>query len=90
MIGNLALIFTNRSWSRTAWQMLRSPNRAFWWVVVGTLAGLAAVIYVPAIRQLFRLSFLHPLDLIVILCAGLIGVVWFEAMKAMRRTLKFS
>lgn len=90
IIGNLALIFTNRSWTRTMWQMLHSPNRALWWVVSGTLVGLAIVIYVPMVRQLFRLSVLHPTDLAIVIFAGLVGVLWFEAMKFFGRSLNLN
>jgi len=32
-IANLALILTNRSWSRGFGSILRSPNAAMWWVI---------------------------------------------------------
>src|SRR5262249_8340764 len=46
IVANLGLILTNRSWSRTTLATLRSPNPALWWVVGGTLAFLAVVLYV--------------------------------------------
>jgi Ca2+-transporting ATPase len=88
LIGNIALIFTNRSWTRTMWQIVRSPNPALWWVVVGTFAGLGIVLYVPVVRQLFRLSILHLSDVFFVMFVGLSGVLWFEAMKMLRGALK--
>jgi P-type Ca2+ transporter type 2C len=81
VVANLALVLTNRSWSRSAVAMLRVPNPALWWVVAGTALGTAAVLYVPALRALFRFSQLHAADILFCIGAGVIGVVWFEWFK---------
>ncbi len=81
VVANLALVLTNRSWSRSAVAMLRVPNPALWWVIGGTVAGMAAVLYVPALQTLFRFSRLHVADISFCIAAGLIGVVWFEWFK---------
>jgi P-type Ca2+ transporter type 2C len=80
--GNLCLIFTNRSWSRTIWQTLRSTNRAIWWVAASALGMLAAILYVPSLRALFRFSYMHPSDVLIAAGAGFAGVAWFELFKA--------
>ena len=79
--GNLALIFTNRSWTRTIWQTVRSMNRSLWAIVTGTIVSLILVIYVPLLRNLFHFSVLHPRDVLIAVSAGFFGVMWFEAMK---------
>jgi Ca2+-transporting ATPase len=81
MIANLALIFTNRSWSTTVLVSLRLPNRALWWVTTGALVFLALVIYVPGLRHLFRYTVLHPLDIVICVTAGISSVIWFELLK---------
>jgi Ca2+-transporting ATPase len=81
VVANLALVLTNRSWSRSAVAMLRVPNPALWWVVGGTVIGMAAVLYVPALQALFRFSQLHIADIVFCIAAGLIGVAWFEWFK---------
>jgi Ca2+-transporting ATPase len=43
-------------WSRGIFHALRSPNRAFWWVVGGAFGFLRAVIYLPALRNIFRFA----------------------------------
>jgi P-type Ca2+ transporter type 2C len=53
IIGNIGLIFINRSWSASWMASLAPKNIALWWVVVGTLALLPVVLYVPAIADLF-------------------------------------
>ena len=85
IVANLALILTNRSWSRTIWGTLGQKNRALWWVMGGglTLAGL--VLGVPPLRRLFRMGELHGDDLLICLAAGVVGVAWFEALKMMQK-----
>ena len=92
IVANLGLILTNRSWTRTVLSTLKSPNKALWWVLSGALVFLTAVLYLPVLRTLFRFSFLHPLDLLICLCAGIFSVLWFEALKVFqrRKTLRTS
>jgi P-type Ca2+ transporter type 2C len=85
IIANLALILTNRSWTRTILNTWRSPNPAVWWVVLGAAAFLAVVLYVPSIRALFRFSTLHADDVALCLAAGMFSIVWFEALKVFGR-----
>ncbi len=85
IVANLGLIMTNRSWSRTIVSSLSSPNKALWWVVAGALAFLAIVLYVPGLRTLFRFSFLHPIDLLISLAAGVFSIIWFEALKVLNK-----
>ena len=88
IIANLGLIFTNRSWSRTIISSLRSPNAALWWVVGGTLVLFSLLLYVPFLRDLFRLSILHPIDLAICFVGGLISILWFEGLKVLNKKLK--
>jgi Ca2+-transporting ATPase len=84
IVANLALILTNRSWSRGFISTLRTPNKALWWVLGGAVLFLGLVLYVPALRQLFGFGVLHAVDLAICLAAGVVSVVWFEAFKAIR------
>jgi len=85
IVANLALILTNRSWSQTIWETMGQPNPALWWVVGSGLALLGLVLSVPALRRMFRMAELHGSDLLLCLCAGVVGVVWFETLKVVRR-----
>jgi Ca2+-transporting ATPase len=69
VFANLALIFTQRSWSRSVIGLLRAPNPAMWWVVIGALAGLALVLSIPGLRGIFRFEPLGLAQLTV--CVGL-------------------
>jgi Ca2+-transporting ATPase len=54
--GNIALVFSNRSldafW-RGAWSR---ANPALWWILLGGSSGLALVLSVPILRELFHFS----------------------------------
>lgn len=84
IFANLGLILVNRSWSRTMVEGFRAPNKALWWVLSGALLVLAMVLYVPFVRELFRFSFLHPIDLAICFGAGLLSIAWFEGWKIRR------
>jgi Ca2+-transporting ATPase len=85
ILSNLALILTNRSWTRTIWGMLRSPNAALLWVLGGAVTFVFLILYVPFLRNLCHFSILHPLDLLLCVLAAAVSIVWFEALKFFRR-----
>ena len=85
IVANLGLILTNRSWTRTIWSMLKTPNRALWWVLGGATLFLGLVLYVPFLRNLFHFAKLHPADLLICLVAGAVSIIWFEALKIVNR-----
>jgi Ca2+-transporting ATPase len=84
VIANLGLILVNRSFVRSASSTLKVPNPALWWVVLGALALLALVIYVPPLRDLFRFTLLHADDLLVCLAGAVISLAAFELTKGAR------
>jgi Ca2+-transporting ATPase len=84
VIGNLGLIFVNRSWTHSVVGGLRNRNRALWYVTGGTVAAIAALFAFQATRGLFQFA-LPPLgDFLVAVAAGVLSVAWFEVYKAVR------
>jgi P-type Ca2+ transporter type 2C len=81
VLGNLGLILSNRSRSRTIFATLRFPNPALWWVIGGTIAGLMLAMYVPFLRELFKFAPLHANDLLICVAAAVLGLLWFEIYK---------
>jgi Ca2+-transporting ATPase len=81
VIANLGLIFTNRSWSRTFFATIRVPNPAAWWSSAGAVVFLGLVLYVPLLQRLFRFETPSTDDLVMCLAAGVLSVMWFEAIK---------
>jgi len=81
VVSFLVIILANRSWTRTSVGMLRVPNSALWRVIGGTAAFLALVLMVPGAQRQFHFAPLHPNDLALSLAAGVVCVIWFDALK---------
>ncbi len=87
VMGNLALIFSNRSGRVALWVSLRVPNRALWWVAGATTALLVLTLYQPWVSGLFLFAPLALHDVVMAAALGLSSVVWFEALKFSQRRL---
>lgn len=83
--GNLALILSNRSTHGSLWSTLRTPNATLWWVVAGALSLLAAALYVPWAVEVLRFAPLPAGELAAAVGLGVVSVLWFEAVKGLRR-----
>jgi P-type Ca2+ transporter type 2C len=81
VIGNLGLIFTNRSYRKSILKMLRIPNKALWWVTGGTVFFLTLVLTFPYIRDLFKFAPLHRWEAALIGLAGLASILIAESIK---------
>ena len=81
VLANLALIHTNRSWSRTVWSGSAASNGQFGWIAVGTLVVLGVVLSVPAVSRLF--SFVTPTPILLFAALGMavLSLLWFEGVK---------
>ena len=81
VVSILVIILANRSWTRGIFSMLRVPNPALWWVLSGTSAFLALVLFVPAAQGLFHFAPLRGADMALGFGAGVACVIWFELLK---------
>jgi Ca2+-transporting ATPase len=89
VIGNLGLIFTNRSWTRSILSTLRIPNPALWWVTAAALGFLGLTITVPFLKKLFSFGAIEPWELALCLGTGLLSILISESLKipAVQRVL---
>ncbi len=85
VLGNLALIFSNRSQRGSLWASLRVPNRTLWIVTGVTLVLLGLTLYLPWLARLFYFVPLTIPDLLLAMVLGLLGGLWFEGIKFSRR-----
>ncbi len=85
VVGNLALILSNRSTMRSLWATLRIPNRTLWAVVGLAVALLLAALYIPWAVDVLRFAPLPAHELAAAVGLGLLSVVWFEGIKWARR-----
>ena len=88
VVGNVVLIWANRSARKTVLESRENRNPALWLVTFGSTATLFVVLYVPYLRILFQFSVLHLNDLAVALVLGSISITWFEVLKLVRRNAK--
>ncbi len=81
VIGNLGLIFANRSWKLSILQTLRIPNQALWWVTGGAALFLALVLTIPFLRDLFKFAPLNSWESLLILLTGFASILIAESVK---------
>ncbi len=83
VVGNLALILVNRSWRLSIWQAIRQrKNRTLKWILGLAGVWLVVLLSVHRLRTAFNFGPMRPLDWLVAVVAGFIGVAWFEIYKA--------
>ena len=85
VLGNLALILSNRAGPRGLLASLRVPNRLLWGVVAFTLALLALALYLPPLAAVLHMAPLSPALLGLAGAAALGGLLWAELLRALSR-----
>jgi Ca2+-transporting ATPase len=80
-LANLALIHTNKSWSRTRWMGHGAFGAQLSWIAFATLAMLALALFFPPVTQLF--SFVTPAPVLILFAFGIVALslMWFEVVK---------
>ena len=81
VIGNLGIIFSNRSQTQSIVQTLRVPNKALWGVTAGALAFLVLALEIPFLRDLFGFAPIHPVDVAACAAVGLLSILVCESVK---------
>lgn len=81
VLGNLGLIFSNRSWTHSILATLRIPNKALWWISGFAVGFLALVLTVPFLRDLFQFAPLHRWEVALIAGAVTMSVLIAESVK---------
>ncbi len=82
VLGNLGLIFTNRSWAHSILATLRIPNKALWWISGFAVSFLALILTVPFLRNLFQFAPLHRWEAALVAGAVVVSVLIAESVKA--------
>jgi Ca2+-transporting ATPase len=81
VIGNLGLIYANRSRTLSIFQSLRVQNKALWWISGGALFFLALVLAVPGLRNIFQFAPLHRWEMALLFLAGMSILLLAESVK---------
>jgi Ca2+-transporting ATPase len=81
VIGNLSLIFANRSYTLSFFKSLRIPNKALWWISGGAIFFLALVLTIPMLRNIFQFAPLHRWEVALLAIGALVSVLLAESIK---------
>jgi Ca2+-transporting ATPase len=79
------LIITNLSRTRHMFDILKGQNRSLYLIIGSTSTILISILSIPELRTLFHFSFLTAGEILITFCAGLVSILWFEALKLYRR-----
>ncbi len=79
--ANIAVILSNRSWTRNIFQILRTSNKTVKYVVGGAAFFLILILNVPFLLQLFQFEKISLTEALVCLVLGFSSIIWFEMYK---------
>jgi Ca2+-transporting ATPase len=86
VFGNLILIIVNRSWRLSAVRtFVERRNPMLKWIVGITLIVTFLMLYVPALRHAFGFGPVGWRELAAVAAVSMLGVAWFEVLKACGR-----
>jgi len=83
--ANITLTLVNRSFYYSVFTTLGYQNRLVWIIIGIATALLAASLYIRPFSTFFGFSVLHSRQLIISAGSGILLVVWYEVIKAIRR-----
>ena len=79
--SNIAIILSNRSWTRNIFQILRTSNKTVKYVVGGAAFFLMLVLNVPFLLTLFQFNKISLNETMVCVALGFSSIIWFELYK---------
>ncbi len=81
VLSNLLLILTNLSWSKNFIKTIKQGTTALWVVLVVVLLALTLVLFVPFFIGIFHFAKLNFIEIMIVLIASFVGVMWLEIFK---------
>jgi Ca2+-transporting ATPase len=81
LASNVFLTLVNRSFEFTIAKTIFFKNNLLWWIIGVSTALSAAILFVPWLREMFRLGPLTLTELGWCLLAASVSVGWFEVWK---------
>jgi Ca2+-transporting ATPase len=85
IIGNIFLILTNLSYTRSVWDVIKERNPAVVLILNGAVLILLAILHIPTLLQIFAFEFPGYQHFISSIAAALIVLLILEIMKFQRR-----
>ena len=82
--SNIAVILSNRSWTRNIFQILATRNSTVKWVAGGAAFFLALILNIPFLLNLFQFDKISFTEAIICVGAGFLSILWFELYKVFK------
>jgi len=84
--ANIFLTLVNRSFYYSVFTTLRYKNNLVFLIIGITMALTALLLFLPPLCDLFEFSAINGYQLLIAVGTGCVAVVWFEAVKLVKRT----
>lgn len=84
VFSNVFLTIANRSFERTIWHTIRYKNPMMPVIMAISILMLLAILYIPALAGLFRMTPIPAPALGLCLLTGIVSTLWFEVYKFIR------
>lgn len=81
LFSNIFLMLVNRSFQYTLFTTIRYKNSLVILITIIILLFIAAILYIPFIRELFRLEILSLTNLFICIAVALVCTIWIEFFK---------
>lgn len=81
IVANIAVIFSNRSWTKNIFQIIKTKNKAAVWIVGGAMFFLLLILNNDFFIKLFKFDHISILKFICCFFAGIASIIWFELYK---------
>jgi P-type Ca2+ transporter type 2C len=81
VVADLVLVFTNRSWTRNIFQLMKVPNKSIWWIIGGALTFLTLTLTVPFLRTMLDFTVLPPWEYGLLAVTGVLIIAIAELAK---------
>ena len=79
--ANIAVILSNRSWTRNIFQILATSNRTVKWVAGGASLFLVLILNIPFLLDLFEFEKISFKEALLCIILGFSSIIWFEIYK---------
>ena len=85
VLGNISLIVVSRSKNDHLFRILQKTNPSQKWIIGIGILSFVFLVTVPFLRDRFQFTAPTPEGYLAILASGVIGLIWYEAVKFVYR-----
>ena len=85
LAANIFLTLANRSFEYTIVKTIFYRNRLLWWIIAVSALIAASILWIPRVREVFRLGALNMAEVGWCTLTALVSVGWFELWKGLRK-----